>query len=103
MQQRVESRKGKQMKGLRSSTVEPVFGSLINHTGLKRINAKGLEQANKCMLMAAAAYNLKKLLKNKFKPIQKVQNQIRLAINDAFDPISGIFGQQYALKSLSWF
>src|SRR6185503_3034633 len=62
MQRRVESPKGKQMKSLRSSTVEPVFGSIINHTGLNRINAKGLKQANKCMLVAAAAYNLKKLL-----------------------------------------
>jgi len=68
MQRRVESIKGKQMKLLRSSTVEPVFGSLINYTGLNRINPKGLKQANKCMLMAAAAYNLKKLLKLKFEP-----------------------------------
>lgn len=69
MQRRVDTPKGKQMMSLRSSTVEPVFGSLINYTGLKRINVKGLKQANKCMLMAAAAYNLKKLLKCKFGPL----------------------------------
>ncbi|MDB4903498.1 MAG: Transposase domain protein [Mucilaginibacter sp.] len=103
MQQRIESRKGKQMKRLRSSTVEPVFGSLINHTGLKRINTKGIKQANKCMLMAAIAYNLKKLLKYKFKPIQVVQKQIANCINNAFDSILSRFGQQYAIKSLSWF
>ncbi|WPU99801.1 transposase [Mucilaginibacter sp. cycad4] len=68
MQRRVDSPKGKQMMSLRSSTVEPVFGSLINYTGLDRINAKGLKQANKCMLMAAAAYNIKKLLKRKLQP-----------------------------------
>jgi len=103
MQQRIESRKGKQMKLLRSSTVEPVLGSLINHTGLKRINTKGIKQANKCMLMAAIAYNLKKLLKYKLKPIQEVQKQISNRINDAFDSILNRFGQQYASKSLSWF
>lgn len=70
MKRRVESPKGQQMKLLRSSTAEPVFGSLINYTGLKRINTKGLEQANKCMLTAAAAYNLKKLLKRRFKPLK---------------------------------
>jgi transposase len=73
MRQRACSVKGKRMKLLRSSTVEPVFGSLINHTGLKRINTKGLKQANKCMLVAAIAYNLKKLLKYNFEPLKKVE------------------------------
>lgn len=68
MHQRTESAKGKRMKLLRSSTVEPVFSSLINYTGLNRINTKGLSLANKCMLAAATAYNLKKLLKSKIKP-----------------------------------
>lgn len=76
MKRRVEGPKGKQMKLLRSSTVEPVFGSLINHTGLNRINTKGLEQANKCMLVAAAAYNLKKLLKCKSKPMKAISMPI---------------------------
>lgn len=84
MQRRVESPKGKQMKSLRSSTVEPVFGSLINHTGLKRINTKGLEQASKCMLMAAAAYNLKKLLKSKFKPLKSAAMAVIDRVNAFF-------------------
>ena len=73
MQRQVESPKGKQMKSLRSSTVEPVFGSLINYTSLRRINTKGLKQANKCMLMAAAAYNIKKLLAYKLKQLKAVK------------------------------
>ena len=88
MQRRVESPKGKQMKSLRSSTVEPVFGSLINYTGLNRINPKRLEQANKCMLIAAAAYNLKKLLKLKFEPLiaapTPVINGLNVFLNDLF-------------------
>ena len=47
----------------RQSTVEPVIGSLVNYTGMKRVNTKGLEQANKCVTLAAVVYNLKKLLK----------------------------------------
>jgi transposase len=103
MQQRVESTKGKQMKLLRSSTVEPVLGSLINFTGLKRINPKGIKQANKCMLMAATAYNLKKLLKYKFKPIQETQKQISFCLNKVFDALLSTFKQQYAINALSWF
>jgi transposase len=101
MQQQIESIKGKRMKLLRSSTVEPVLGSLINYTGLKQINTKGIEQANKCMLMAATAYNLKKLLKYMFNPIKAVQKQIVNGINDTFNSILSRFWQQYALKSLS--
>lgn len=47
----------------RSSTVEPVLGTLINHHNMKRINSRGMSQANKYVLMAALCYNLKKYLK----------------------------------------
>jgi transposase len=103
MQQRIESVKGKRMKLLRSSTVEPVLGSLINYTGLKRLNTKGIKQANKCMIMAATAYNLKKLLKYKFKPIQEAQKQVNNCLNHLFDRLFSPFKQQYVIKSLSWF
>ena len=58
------------MKKLRSSTVEPVLGTLVNYLGMRRVNTRGIEQANKCMLMAAIAYNLKKLLKFKTRKAQ---------------------------------
>jgi hypothetical protein len=47
----------------RSSTVEPVLGTLINLHNMKRVNARGIAQANKHVLMAALSYNLKNLLK----------------------------------------
>ena len=103
MQQQIESVKGKKMKLLRSSTVEPVLGSLINYTGLKQINTKGIKQANKCMIMAATAYNLKKLLKYKFKPVQKAQKQVNNCLNHLFDRLFSPFKQQHVIKSLSWF
>jgi transposase len=58
------SRKGRYYKTLRQSTVEPVFGTLINFLGMRKINTRGIENANKVMIMAAMAYNLKKLLKH---------------------------------------
>jgi hypothetical protein len=53
------------MRQLRQSTVEPVFGSLIQHYGLRRTNVRGHAGAHKTMLLAAVAYNLKKLLKHR--------------------------------------
>ncbi len=47
----------------RSATVEPVLGTLINHYNMKRINSRGMAQANKHVLMAALSYNLKKYLR----------------------------------------
>jgi IS5 family transposase len=60
---RVNSSQGRYMKGKRQSTVEPVFGTLTQFMGLRKINTIGLKQANKVMHMAAMAYNLKKYLK----------------------------------------
>ena len=63
MHQRMQTLKAKRMQKLRQTTVEPVLGTLINFLGMKRMNTRGLKQAGKCMIMAAIAYNLKKLLK----------------------------------------
>lgn len=60
---RMNSPWGRYMKFKRSSTVEPVFGTLTQFMGLRKINTKGLSSANKVMQMAATAYNLKKYLK----------------------------------------
>jgi transposase len=60
---RVNSPRGSYMKGKRQSTVEPVFGTLTQFLGLRKINTIGIEQANKVMHLSAIAYNLKKYLK----------------------------------------
>ncbi|MFN3918628.1 MAG: transposase, partial [Flavobacteriales bacterium] len=53
----------KRMSKIRSKTVEPVLGTLINFLNMKRVNTRGIQQANKHVLMAAMTYNLKKYLK----------------------------------------
>ena len=60
---RINSKRGRYMKSKRHSTVEPVFGTLTQFMGLRKINTIGIEQANKVMHMSAIAYNIKKYLK----------------------------------------
>jgi hypothetical protein len=68
---RQHSKRGRQMKKLRQSTVEPVLGSLTHYYGLRKIGVLGKAGAHKVMLMAAIAFNLKKYLKKEGrKPLQ---------------------------------
>ena len=53
------------LKLKRQSTVEPVIGTLVAYHGIKKVNSKGIEQANKCLTTVAIAYNLKKILRYK--------------------------------------
>ncbi|RZJ58184.1 MAG: hypothetical protein EOO55_01505, partial [Hymenobacter sp.] len=61
---RQQSRPGRRMRRLRQRTIEPVFGSLLQHYGLRRVNTRGRNSAHKTMLLTAIAFNLKKLLKH---------------------------------------
>ena len=70
MHERLQTLRAKRMKKLRSSTVEPVLGTLINYLNMRRVNTRGIRQANKCMIMAAVAYNLKKLMKWKERKVE---------------------------------
>lgn len=63
MHKRMQGIKARRMQRLRQTTVEPVLGTLINYLGMKRMQTRGLRLAGKCMIMAAIAYNLKKLLR----------------------------------------
>ena len=44
-------------------TVEPVFGTMTNYLGTRKINTIGIRQTNKIMLIPAVAYKLRKYLK----------------------------------------
>jgi transposase len=63
MHARLQTVNRERIRQIRSSTVEPVLGTLVNYLAMRRVNTRGIKQANKCMTMAAVAYNLKKLLK----------------------------------------
>ena len=72
--QRQQTMRGQRMRRVRQGTVEPVFGNLLPHYGLRRMNVRGLAGAHKTMLLTAVAYNLKKLLKH------RPNRQLRLAV-----------------------
>lgn len=65
MHERLKTAYARKMKKRRQATVEPVLGTLINFMGVRRIWTRGLKSANKFMLGAAIAYNLKKWLNYK--------------------------------------
>ncbi len=77
--ERVNGKEGRYMKGKRQSTVEPVFGTLTQFMGLRKINTIGLGQANKVMHLSAIAYNLKKYLKFEQKRINGMAGALALS------------------------
>lgn len=85
---RVHSNQGRYMKKKRQSTVEPVFGTLKEYMGLRKINTLGIKQANKVMHLAAIAYNLKKYLKFITKTTKSEAKSIALV----FFKIKPLFG-----------
>lgn len=83
MHQRLQTPIAKRMKTLRSSTVEPVLGTLVNFLGMRSVNTRGLQQSNKCMLVAAVAYNLKKLLRWKQRGVEMIAKAVQAELKNA--------------------
>ena len=74
---RMQTKKARVLMKKRQATVEPVIGTLVNYLGMKKVNTKGLQQANKCMTLSAVAYNIKKLLKHKTILVQSKAQVLR--------------------------
>ena len=77
----LNTRKGKQKMRLRAKTVEPVWGTLLDFRRMRKVYTKGNDLANKQLLMAATAYNLKKLLG--FSPIKSTAKAIKATVMTA--------------------
>lgn len=71
------------IRQLRSSTVEPVLGTLVNFLAMRRVNTRGIKQAAKCILMSAIAYNLKKLLNWEARKIKVVAMAMKKEVENA--------------------
>jgi len=82
--ERVKTQYGQRMKTIRHSTVEPVFGTLTQFLGMRKVNTRGIQQANKVMLMAAMAYNLKKYMKFS-------RSRVEIRVNEVSETLSSIF------------
>jgi transposase len=79
------------MSRLRSSTVEPVLGTLVNFLNMKRVNTRGIDLANKHVLMAALTYNLKKYLKFISKKAISQAVAIQIDVNAIFSTYFSVF------------
>jgi hypothetical protein len=78
--QRMNTTKGKQKMRLRRATVEPVWGTLLDYRGIRKVYTKGNKLAHKQLLMAAAAYNLKKLMN--FKTVKSAISIVKEVATD---------------------
>jgi hypothetical protein len=67
----------------------------------KKVNTRGLKQANKCMLMAATAFNVKKLLKYAKKPRIPLPNSMELGQNPTINSLKELFLSFSPLTSFS--
>lgn len=87
MHERLQTPYARKMKKLRQSTVEPVLGTLINFLGMRRVNTRGIRLANKCMMMAAIAYNIKKMMKFKINRPMAVMMELPGETNQFFNSL----------------
>ncbi len=64
------------MKTKHKNTVEPVFGTLIQFMGFRKINTIITERTNKVMQLSAIAYKLKKFLMFTQKKVKSTTGQL---------------------------
>jgi transposase len=79
MHKKMQTPFAKKLSRIRSRTVEPVLGTLINFLNMKRVNTRGIQLANKHVLMSALTYNLKKYLK--FSRLAAHSAQLRMPVD----------------------
>ena len=95
MHDKMQTAYARYLMKLRQSTVEPVLGTLIEYGGVNKIRTKGIGQANKCMIMAATAYNLKKWMKFINKKAVSVSN----AMNENIELLFRLLEAQIDFKN----
>lgn len=76
MHLKMQSAYAKKISKIRSKTVEPVLGTLINFLGMRKVYTRGITSAQKHCLMASLCYNLKKLLKFQHNKIKIEANSL---------------------------
>jgi transposase len=91
MHERATSAKGKRMKTLRSATVEPVLATLLCFGGMRKVYTKGIDLSNKHVLMAATAYNIKKLLR--FKEENSIAAIAKITAKELINVFLQLYGQ----------
>ena len=83
----------KRLSRIRSKTVEPVLGTLLNYLNMRRVNTRGMAGANKHVLLSATAYNIKKLMKfnrEKIKTVAASVQKVSLQAREDFYFLSAL-------------
>lgn len=62
MAERLSTSYGKRLQHKRKAIVEPALGNLLHQNGMKKVYARGIQAANKHVMMASMSLNLKKWL-----------------------------------------
>jgi transposase len=101
MHARLQTINREKTRQIRSSTVEPVLGTLVNYLGMRRVNTRGIQQAAKCMLMAAVAYNLKKLMRWEAKKATAVVKALQKPLQNAFLIITATIMRYHCLSKVT--
>ena len=81
--------------------MEPVFDTLTQFMGLRKINTIGIVQANKCTHLSVITYNLKKYLKfmeRRSKSGAKALSINLFAIKRMLADILGLYGHPIGAK-----
>jgi len=64
MAERLSTDRGKHRLCKRKAIVEPALGNLLHHNGMRKVYARGIQSANKHVMLASMSMNLKKWLKH---------------------------------------
>ena len=75
------------MKKLSSATVESVLGTLLDFRAMRKVHTRGIKFANKHVLLATMAYNLKKLMNHVY---YKFSISIANVINNWLDYMKSV-------------
>ena len=96
MHQKVRSKKGRKLKKVRSATVEPVLGTLLQFQGMKKVYTKGIDLANKHVLLACTAYNIRKLMRFKtIKSIAQVMKHRTMEVKTALLSLLNVLDESF--------
>lgn len=92
MDERLSTGYGKRMLSKRKAIVEPALGNLMGQNGMKKVYARGLQAANKHVMMASMSLNLKKWLTHSTQPPKKKPERVaaRLWKRELLD-VKGIY------------
>ena len=105
MNERYKMPDAKNAAKIRSKTVEPVLGSLINYFGMKKVNSKGIDAATKHCLMSSLCYNLKKMMKFIIRNVESDLKSLRILPkidqNDSFLNLNPLLTYIYACIFMS--